>query len=310
MTRPTTPNPPLLRLLAALVAAALLLVGAGAAPAAAQTCSALDRVGTTCKLADNLNPPKPQPGKKVIRTRAAPAPKFVWMNTLNPCDAALARGWTPTNDIGTAIFDIGLLVGGGGGGARPGVIWIAELVDPVTGGTNTGFVSCVAVGTPQPPAPPVLPTADEIWGAALTYQPVVNLNPYVRGLTGLETFMWYEGPTTNNVAITLNGYAVTAAIRTTAFTWDMGGDSRSGQRVYQASQPGSATVPAATHTYATPGPVVVTHEITWTGTSVLTGPGLPAGGVRMDLGTAVLATARDYDVIEVRTPLVGGTNRG
>jgi hypothetical protein len=30
----------------------------------------------------------------------------------------------------------------------------------------------------------------------------------------------------------------------------------------------------------------------------------------MNLGTAVLATARDYDVIEVRTPLVSGNDQG
>jgi hypothetical protein len=33
---------------------------------------------------------------------------------------------------------------------------------------------------------------------------------------------------------------------------------------------------------------------------------VPAGGITVDLGTATLVVARDYDVIEVRTPVVGG----
>ena len=44
----------------------------------------------------------------------------------------------------------------------------------------------------------------------------------------------------------------------------------------------------------------------WTGSAVITGPGVPVGGITIDLGQAVLATARAYDVIEVRTPLTGG----
>ena len=81
---------------------------------------------------------------------------------------------------------------------------------------------------------------------------------------------------------------------------------QTGQQLYVSPTPGSAPDPAATHVYNLPGPVVVVHETLWSGTAVLTGPGLPAGGLSIDLGSAVLATARAYDVIEVRTPLVRG----
>ena len=296
---------------ARLVAAGAVVVAGAvlgpAGPVTAQTCSAIDRNGTTCNLADQLDPPKPTPGHKVVRSASPPGPKFVWVNLLLACDAAGNAGWTPMTDLSAAILDLSFLAGGPAL-VEPGVLWVGELVDPVNGGTNSGYISCVGAGQPRPPLPPPLPTADQIWGAALTFEPQVNLDPYVRGLTGLETYMWYEGPTDDNVTITLNGYTVTAAIQAVEFGWDMGGETRNGEQVHHSARAGSPDDPAAEHTYATPGPVMVTHEITWTGTSVLTGPGLPAGGITVDLGQAVLATARDYDVIEVRTPLVRGTD--
>jgi len=291
---------------AAVAVTAGVLAGAGpVAPAAAQGCSALDRSGTTCNLSDQLNPPRPTPGDVVVRSSAPPGPRFVWLNLLLACDAAGDGGWTPMTDLSAAILDLSFLAGGPTP-AEPGVLWVGELVDPANGGTNSGYISCVGTGQPRPPLPPPLPNADQIWGAALTFVPQVNLDPYVRGLTGLETYMWYEGPTADTVTITLNGYGVTATIQAVEFSWDMGSDTRSGERIHRSGLAGSPEDPAATHTYAKPGPVVITHEITWTGTSVLTGPGLPAGGITVDLGQAVLATARDYDVIEVRTPLVRG----
>lgn len=293
------------------VLAGLLLISgllvAGQAPAAAQNgrCSGLDRSGTECSIFDALRPSEATPGSPTLKTNSPPGPRFVWLNLLLECDASSSSGWTSLTDIASALFDISLLAAAGPP-ADPGVVWIGELIDPATGGTNSGYLSCVGVSEPLPALPPPLPTAEEIWGAALTFEPEVNLDPYVRGLTGLETYMWYEGPVTDSVALTLNGYTVTAQIDAVEFGWDAGGPSREGEQQYVSAAPGSAEDPAAEHLYASPGEVTVIHEILWTGTAVLTGGGLPAAGVTVDLGDAVLAIARLYDVIEVRTPLVGG----
>ena len=271
-------------------------------PAGAQGCTPIDRSGTTCRIGDGSNSP-PAPGERSVSTESPPGPTFVWLNLLIPCEAATSGGWTPLTDLDSAIFDLSF----GPGVAdpvEPGVIWIGELVDPATGPTNSGYLSCVGAGEAVPALPPPPPTADEIWGAALTFEPQVNLDPYVRGLTGLETHMWYEGPLSDSVSLSLNGYGVTATIAAVEFRWDMGGASREGVQSYATAEPGSAASPAALHTYSQPGAVVVIHEIVWAGSAVLTGPGLPAGGVVVDLGTATLATARAYDVIEVRTPVV------
>lgn len=274
-------------------------------PASAQGCNSLDGSGTVCRLQGGNGPARPQPGGRAVSNDSPPGPTFSWLNLLATCDASTGGGWTSLNDLDSAIFDLSLLTGAAEP-VEPGVLWIGELIDPATGGTNTGFITCVGASQARPALPPPLPTADDIWGAALTFQPEVNLDPYIRGLTGLETRMWYEGQTADSVGITLNGYSVTADIAAVEFIWDMGEPSRTGQYVYRSTTPGSADTPAASHTYAQPGPAPITHQVVWAGTSVVTGPGLPAGGVTVDLGTATLAVARDYDVIEVRAPVVRG----
>jgi hypothetical protein len=285
----------------------LATLAAGLSPASAQTsgCSIIDRGGTECSIIDPGTPAPPAPGETSVRNSSPPGPRFVWLNILLACDAAVSSGWTPISDLDAAVFDFSLAAGSGEP-AEPGELWIGELYLPTSGGTNSGFISCVGVGSAAPPQPPPLPTAGEIWGEALTFEPEVNIDPYVRGLTGLETYLWYEGPTSDAVSLTLNGYGVAAQIEAVEFRWDVGGESREGGQVYASPVPGSAEDPAAVHTYAIPADVTLVHEILWVGSAVLSGPGLPAGGVTIDLGQAFLTTARAYDVIEVRTPLVRG----
>jgi hypothetical protein len=293
------------RRLTAAAASIVLIVGiliAGSSPAAAQ-CSRLNPNGTLCDLSSLINPARPQPGQSTISSSSPPGPTFVWADSGEACDAASSSEAVARADLNAAI---GAQLTAAAEADLPdeaGDFWIGRLVDPVTGPTNSGFTSCVSAGA-IPSLPPPLPTAEEIWGAALTFVPEVNLDPYIRGLTGLETHMWYEGLTADSATLTLNGYGVTADIEAIEFRWDMDGPSRDDLQAYSSLVAGSSDLPAATHTYAVPGEVEIVHEVVWIGASVLTGPGLPAGGISVDLGAAILATARDYDVIEVRTPLV------
>ncbi|MCP3988658.1 MAG: hypothetical protein GY724_06280 [Actinomycetia bacterium] len=281
---------------------------AGPSPATAQTggCSIIDRGGTDCSIIAPGAPPPPGPGESTgPHVTAPPAPYFMWLRIRLPCDAANSTGWTPVSNLAAAIGDFPLAADSGEF-EEPGLLRIGELNLPFGIKTNTGFIACVAAGLPDPPYPPPLPTAQEIWGEALTFEPAVNVDPYIRGLTGLETYLWYEGVDTDSVVITLNGYGVAAEIEAIEFRWDVGGESREGESFYSRPFPGSADDPAAVHTYAVPAEVIIVHEVVWEGSATITGPGLPAGGIPLDLGQAVLATARAYDVIEVRTPLVRG----
>ena len=285
---------------------ALAATVAGPLPATAQEgpCTGIDRSGTRCRLSDGAAP-APAAGEVVVRSSGAAGPTFQVIAGITPCEAAGGAGWTPQEPLSAVFFDIPLFLGAAPF-TEPGQLALAELILPSGVATDTGYLSCVGDGDPLPAPPPAPPTTAEIWDEALTFEPEVNLDPFVRGLTGLETFMWYEGPTVDSVVLSLGGYTVNAAIETDAYRWDMDGPDRDGEHVYQSTSPGSADAPAADHTYALSASMTVVHEVDWSGTATLFGPGIPAGGVTFDLGTATVATAREYEVIEVRTPLVRG----
>lgn len=297
---------PLRLLLAVLVVASILVVG-GPPTEAAQPpwgCNPLDRGGTTCRIGGGGG--DPGPGETTQTSTSPPGPTFRRLKVPSPpvCEAAGGGGWIPLTDVDAAIFDLGILPGSPDP-VEEGQFWILELVTPDGVPQNTGFIACVGDGAPAPPSPPPLPTAGEIWGAwedARTFEPAVNLDPFVRGLTGLDTLMWYAGPTSDSLAIAINGYGVDAEIAAVEFVWDMGAPSREGVQVYASPIPD----PGEVHVYAQPVEAVVIHRIVWTGEAVITGPGLPAGGIVLDLGEALLSVGRAYDVIEVRTPVISG----
>jgi hypothetical protein len=209
-------------------------------------------------------------------------------------------------DVASAVAEASIPPGEASELENPGQLYIAQLIDPISGApVGSGFISCVGADEGEPAAPANPPSAADIWRSTDLFTPDVILDPVIRGLTGLETFMWYEGTMGETLEVgPLNGYAVTATIEPARFIWDMG----DGVQIVSTT-PGSAAEPAGTHVYTAPGVKPITHTVVWTGSAVITGPGLPGGGVTIDLGSAPLIVARDYDVIEVRTPVVGGNTR-
>jgi hypothetical protein len=106
--------------------------------------------------------------------------------------------------------------------------------------------------------------------------PVVARDPYVDGLTGLETYFWYDGdlltpvdhdtdPTTPDRAgwqatIAHNGITITATLHVTRFTWKVA----PGEHV-TATVPGTPDRPAASHSYRTTGSYDLIASTTWAG---------------------------------------------
>jgi hypothetical protein len=156
----------------------------------------------------------------------------------------------------------------------------------------------------QAPIPPV-PNLTSVLGAAETPVPVVTLNPAVQGLTGLETWLWYDGPAELTVAVSLNGYTITGTAVPTSFAWTMGAPDVNGTSTHSADVPGNVDDPAARHTYETVGTYTITLTVTWTGSFTVTGNGLPGGPV--DLGTTTVDGTLTYPVREARSILVNGT---
>lgn len=219
---------------------------------------------------------------------------------------------------------------GGGGGvgdnAPPGrwIIWQNDVApepdgycppDPDTGenvqskylqfipagnleGTTTVARWCPPEETQKPPPPP---SPAELRGLAVAPEPVININPVGRGLTGLPTYLWGEEPTPLVVGpLSLRGWMVTGRAEPTLWEWTLGepGQDRNPDPYRSSTTPGSKESPAADYTYETKGSYTVTHTVTYDGSFTVNGPfGV---SVSAGVGDISVTATRGYDVIEVR----------
>jgi hypothetical protein len=185
--------------------------------------------------------------------------------------------------------------------------WWFELV--VTARSSGVVVSresvCVPLPDPGdpsvPPAPPVPvpPTVGEVWAAARLPRPELGVSPPEWGVTGFETWVWWARPSEVAVAAELDGFRVEGTARLVGW-WMQWGE---GPPVW-VTEPGTAALPAARHTYETKGVYDLELVAVWAGEVTMTGPGL-AAPVVADIGYAFVRTAREYRLREVVPRLVG-----
>jgi hypothetical protein len=155
---------------------------------------------------------------------------------------------------------------------------------------------CVAFAngdpTHRPPEPPVpaVPTFGEAWNRAGLPAPTVTLDPATRGITGLDTRISADGPTTVTIAATIRGFTITGTA-----TLDH----------YEISVDGGPPTNAGTghYTFETKGTHTIAISAVWGGTATITGPGLPAALPTLDLGRATITSTRTYPVNEIRSVL-------
>jgi hypothetical protein len=188
------------------------------------------------------------------------------------------------------------------GFGQPG--WLHTLVvTDLSGAIVNQEVRCLALNPdgsiPAPPAPPPVPSIGEIWRAALRQipPPKIGINPRPTGLTGLETWLWYEGPEELQVSTSIGPWTVTGTARVQDVVFEMGEG-----RTARADRAGSESDPAARYVYETKGRYRIVATARWGADFVLTGPGLPPRPTPM--GVAVLRSSEDYPVQEVRGLLV------
>jgi hypothetical protein len=180
--------------------------------------------------------------------------------------------------------------------------WYALVIRDLSGAVVSNEPRCIPLdpaGTPVLPALPPVPTIGDIWSAALRdiTRPSLGINPRPTGLTGLETWLWYEGPSELGVSASIGEFTVTGRAYLREVTFDMG----EGEPV-TATSPGSASAPAARYVYERKGTYDVEITATWEADLVLSGPGLPARPT--PIGSAVLRSSESYPVQEVRGLLV------
>jgi len=204
--------------------------------------------------------------------------------------------WLPPTTGGLAPIDPVCDAGSGTPG-QPYTLVVQDL----TGNIVNMEARCVATGPAGPvlPALPPVPSIGEIWRAALRQipPPKIGINPRPTGLTGLETWLWYEGPEELQVSTSIGPWTVTGTARVQDVTFEMGEG-----RTAKADRAGSESDPAARYVYETKGEYRVVATARWGADFVLTGPGLPPRPTPM--GVAVLRSSEDYPVQEVRGLLV------
>lgn len=127
--------------------------------------------------------------------------------------------------------------------------------------------------------------------------PGIGLNPARKGLTGLDTWGWYEGPQTVTVTVSLRGYRVTAIAHPTGYQWAFGDGATE-----TTESPGSPASPAVNHMYQTKGEYSVSLAVAWSGSYTFAGHGVSGGG---SLGSVSISNSTSYPVEEVRSVLTG-----
>lgn len=162
--------------------------------------------------------------------------------------------------------------GGGGGGGSQG------------GGSGGG-------GAPAPPPPPPPPTRVEALGTCPVPPPAaIHHDPYVDGVTGLETYLWAESQAPRSNSSSIRGYAVVCTATPVEWRWATGDGG-----TYAATAPGGPhPAQAASHMYDTTGAYSLSLDVAWT---LETNYG--SGGL-------LRSTSSPFRVIEVRSVLLPG----
>jgi len=173
-------------------------------------------------------------------------------------------------------------------------LWDRQTQLPVPGSESRVVCSGTGGAVPLPPEPP---SAEEIWDRVPIPEGRMGVNPARDGLTGLETWLWYEGDAgpVQLPPIEIRGYAVTATAKAAVFTWKMADDPASH---YSRSVPGSQAHPAAVHVYQAKRDYNTVMEVGWEGSYSFSGFGIALAN--QPLGRVTLTSERLYHVVEAR----------
>lgn len=174
-----------------------------------------------------------------------------------------------------------------------GVVERLVRIDVETGERTVLSSRCPRPGTARVAVDP--PRDEEVLRHVPFGDQPVGVNPRIKGLTGMQTWLWYAGSTApRRVSLSLNGYAVEASVRPVAYRFFVAGRERA---TYRSSRPGTESRPAATHVFRHRGSYVLAVEVDWRGSYTFTRP----DGVTETVPLAVTTRSeRAYRVAEAQ----------
>lgn len=178
-----------------------------------------------------------------------------------------------------------------------GVVERLVRIDTDTGERTVLSSRCPRPGTSRVGVEP--PRDEEVLRHVPFGEQTVGVSPKVRGLTGMQTRLWYAGSTAPRaVQVSLNGFAVAASVRPVGYRFVVAGIEHA---TYRSSRPGSGARPAATHVFRRRGGATLTVEVDWAGSYTFVRP----DGVRETVPLRVTTrSSRPYRVAETQ-PVAG-----
>lgn len=145
---------------------------------------------------------------------------------------------------------------------------------------------------------PSTPTADLAAADLSAFSESLQINPRVRGLTGMDTWLWVEGAPSvvewtqtgaegvNAACELLAAPTVTFAAAVVGYEFEISGPDQTAR--YRSDRPGSEDNPAAVHVFERTGEYTVTLQAQMVG----------------DVAATVPIDERSYEVIQVRSRLI------
>lgn len=188
-----------------------------------------------------------------------------------------------------------------------GTIWLVVMENVETGEVIAERVSCRFRDQPPPPVPPAPPTPGDVISETaplLAVEPAHS--PTVRGLTGLDTWLWCTGgESVSTPPATLNGWTYVATAARTGVSWDIAGPAVDGAEPAVTSLPGDGcgteAQPSATWTPEVTGAYTITANGVWTGsyTATMNWEGIVVSIGPIGIGTVTVSDEPvPFDVIE------------
>ena len=186
-------------------------------------------------------------------------------------------------------------------GTPDGLQETIEWFDPATNERVGSITRCLGPNVPDPALPAPAPSGESLFRQAPLPLPEVRVNPRVRGLVGLETYLWWGADlAVPPLSVTAGEWTAAIEVQASRITWDLGNGD-----VLTADSAGTSDAdPSLTYVYTEQCDCTITLTVEWSGVVTLTHP-LAPGPIVEQVGPVAFTDSFDYVVDEREAVIVG-----